>query len=110
MWPRDLEWRGGRGGGHGLVTSRTSGRDFLLRDAGAETLSSVASVWVSASIRGLIGFKVVLDVRSVQESAEEGSRDRWEGEVKFLLRAVRSGLWMREPGGGGSSRGWGAHL
>ena len=61
-------------------------------------------------------------VRSVQESAEDGSRDRREGEVKFLLMAVRSGLWMREEllrrrdwevreaGGGSRARGWGAYL
>ena len=64
----------------------------------------------------------MLEVRSVQESAEDGSRDLREGEVKFLLRAVRSGLWMREEllrrrdwevreeGGGSSARGWGVYL
>ena len=63
----------------------------------------------------------MLDVRSVQESAEDGARDLSEGEVKLLLCAVRSGLCMREgllrrredreeEGGGSSARGWGAYL
>ena len=77
------------------MTSRASGFVSRRPDTGAEILSSV---WVWAVIRGLTGLttSLMLEVRSVQESAEEGSRDRREGEVKFLLMAVRSGLWMRE--------------
>ena len=123
MWPRDLECLGGRGGGQrsGPVTSRISGLLSLLPDTGAGILSSV---WVPATIRCFTGVtaSLMLDVRSVQESAEDGSRDRREGEVKFLLVAVRSGLCMREEllrrrdsevreaGGGSRARGWGAYL